>query len=157
MKFFQNFVAFSEYVNKTFHSTIHCLEMSTWISFQHKVDRALWLLTCCSFLRNGSCDLAAAKKTRGFIVSRTSDVPSSYWKISSHWDHPYNTSAHFGIFLDPPTHYTVKFGHSDFWEGHKIWNNLPFKIWRYRVTSNWKWKIFSNFVPFFQKVQTLTS
>ena len=23
-----------------------------------------------------------------------------------------------------------------FWEGHKIWKNLPLKIWRYSVTSN---------------------
>ena len=35
-----------------------------------------------------------------------------------------------------------------FWEGHKIWKNLPHKIWRYTVTSNFKWKIFSNFVAF---------
>ena len=33
-----------------------------------------------------------------------------------------------------------------FWEGHKIWKNLPLKIWPYSVTSNFKWKIFSNFV-----------
>ena len=52
----------------------------------------------------------SSQKTRGFIVSRTSDVPSSYWKISSHWDHPYNTSAHFGTRyrdLFGPTHYAV--------------------------------------------------
>ena len=48
----------------------------------------------------------SSQKTRGFIVSRTSDVPSSYWKISSHWDHPYIRSAHFGTFLDPPSHYS---------------------------------------------------
>ena len=35
-----------------------------------------------------------------------------------------------------------------FWEGHKIWKNLPLKIWRYWVASNFKWKIFSNFVAF---------
>ena len=35
-----------------------------------------------------------------------------------------------------------------FWEGHKIRKNLPLKIWRYSVTSNSKWKIFSNFVAF---------
>ena len=35
-----------------------------------------------------------------------------------------------------------------FWEGHKIWKNLPLKIWRYSVMSNFKWKIFSNFVAF---------
>jgi hypothetical protein len=35
-----------------------------------------------------------------------------------------------------------------FWEGHKVWKNLPLKIWRYWVTSNFKWKIFSNFVAF---------
>ena len=34
------------------------------------------------------------------------------------------------------------------WEGHKIWKNLPLKIWRYWVASNFKWKIFSNFVAF---------
>ena len=35
-----------------------------------------------------------------------------------------------------------------FWEGHKIWKNLPLKIWRYSVTSNFRWKIFSNLVAF---------
>ena len=35
-----------------------------------------------------------------------------------------------------------------FWEGHKIWKNLPLKIWRYWVASNSNWKIFSNFVAF---------
>ena len=35
-----------------------------------------------------------------------------------------------------------------FWEGHKIWKNLPFSIWRYSVVSNFKWKIFSNFLSF---------
>ena len=35
-----------------------------------------------------------------------------------------------------------------FWERHKIWKNLPLKIWRYSVTSNFKWKIFSNIVAF---------
>ena len=35
-----------------------------------------------------------------------------------------------------------------FWEGHKIWKNLPLLIWRYSVASNFKWKIFSNFVAF---------
>ena len=32
-----------------------------------------------------------------------------------------------------------------FWEGHKIWKNLPLKIWRYWVMSNFKWKIFFKF------------
>ena len=45
-----------------------------------------------------------------------------------------------------------------FWEEHKIWRNLPLKIWHYWVTSNSKWKIFSNFVAFseypnFMKIQ----
>ena len=35
-----------------------------------------------------------------------------------------------------------------FWEGHEIWKNLPLKIWGYSVTSNFKWKIFKNFVAF---------
>ena len=35
-----------------------------------------------------------------------------------------------------------------FWEGHKIGKNLPPKIWHYWVASNFKWKIFSNFVAF---------
>ena len=35
-----------------------------------------------------------------------------------------------------------------FWEGHKIRKNLPLKIWRYWVASNFKWKIFSNVVDF---------
>ena len=34
------------------------------------------------------------------------------------------------------------------WEGHKIWKNLPLKIWRYWVASNFKWKFFPNFVAF---------
>ena len=34
------------------------------------------------------------------------------------------------------------------WEGHKIWKNLPLKIWLYWVPSNFKWKILSNFVAF---------
>ena len=34
------------------------------------------------------------------------------------------------------------------WEGHKIWKNLPLKIWRYWVASNFKQKIFSNFGTF---------
>ena len=35
-----------------------------------------------------------------------------------------------------------------FWEGQKIWKSLPLKIRRYSVTSNFKWKNFSNFVAF---------
>ena len=35
-----------------------------------------------------------------------------------------------------------------FWKGHKIWKNLPLKIWRYSVVTNFKWKIFSNLVFF---------
>ena len=35
-----------------------------------------------------------------------------------------------------------------FWEGHRIWKNLPLKIWCDSVTSNFKLKIFSNFVAF---------
>ena len=35
-----------------------------------------------------------------------------------------------------------------FWEGHKIWKNLPLKIWCYWVASNFKWKVSSNFVAF---------
>ena len=31
---------------------------------------------------------------------------------------------------------------------HKIWKSLPLKILHYSVTSNFKWKIFSNFVAF---------
>ena len=34
------------------------------------------------------------------------------------------------------------------WEGHKVWKNLPLKIWRCWVASNFNWKIFSNFVAF---------
>ena len=33
-----------------------------------------------------------------------------------------------------------------FWIGHKVWKNLPLKICQYSVTSNFKWKISSNFV-----------
>ena len=33
-------------------------------------------------------------------------------------------------------------------EGRKIWKNLPRKIWRYWVASNFNWKNFSNFVAF---------
>ena len=35
-----------------------------------------------------------------------------------------------------------------FWEGHKIWKNLPLKIWRCSATLDFKWKISSNFVAF---------
>ena len=35
-----------------------------------------------------------------------------------------------------------------FWEGQKIWKNLPLKIWHYWVASNLKWMISSNFVAF---------
>ena len=35
-----------------------------------------------------------------------------------------------------------------FWEGHKIRKNLPLNIWGYLVASNFKWKMFSNFVAF---------
>ena len=35
-----------------------------------------------------------------------------------------------------------------FWKGHKIRKNLPLKIWRYSIASNFKWKIFLNFVAF---------
>ena len=35
-----------------------------------------------------------------------------------------------------------------FWEGHKIRKNLPLSIWHCSVASNFKWKIFSNFMPF---------
>ena len=42
-----------------------------------------------------------------------------------------------------------------FWEGHKIWNNLPLKIWCYWVVSNLKWKIFSNFLWPSQNIRTL--
>ena len=34
------------------------------------------------------------------------------------------------------------------WEDHKIWKNLPLKIWCYWVASNFKWKICFNFVAF---------
>ena len=37
-----------------------------------------------------------------------------------------------------------------FWEGHKTWKNLPLKVWRYSVASNFKWKIvaFSEYPDF---------
>ena len=37
----------------------------------------------------------------------------------------------------------INFGY--FLEGHKIWKNLPLKIWRYLVASNLKLKIFFKF------------
>ena len=40
----------------------------------------------------------------------------------------------------------LKFGY--FEEATKFEKNLPLKIWRYLVTSNFEWKIFSNFVAF---------
>ena len=40
----------------------------------------------------------------------------------------------------------LKFGPSE--KGTKFEKNLPLKIWHYSVTSNFKWKIFSNFVAF---------
>ena len=47
-----------------------------------------------------------------------------------------------------------------FWEDHKIWKNLPLKIWSHLVKSNFKWKFFSNFVAFseypnFKEINTL--
>ena len=42
-----------------------------------------------------------------------------------------------------------------FWEGHKIWKNLPLTIWRYSVTSNFMWKIFSNFLTFSEYLSEL--
>ena len=44
--------------------------------------------------------------------------------------------------------FDVKLKVGIFWEGHKIWKNVPLKIWRYWVPSNFKWKIFLNFVAF---------
>ena len=38
--------------------------------------------------------------------------------------------------------FLVKFGYSE--KATKFEKNLPFKIWRYSVTSNFKWKIFSH-------------
>ena len=43
-----------------------------------------------------------------------------------------------------------------FWEGHKIWKNLPLKIWRYLVMSNFKWNILSNIV-FFSECPNFTN
>ena len=40
----------------------------------------------------------------------------------------------------------LKFGHSE--KDIKFEKNLPLKIWPYSVVSNFKWKIFSNFVFF---------
>ena len=40
----------------------------------------------------------------------------------------------------------VKFGHSE--KNTKSEKNLPLKIWHYWVKSNFKWKIFSDFVSF---------
>ena len=42
-----------------------------------------------------------------------------------------------------------------FWEGHKFEKNLPLIIWRYSLVSNFKWKIFSNFVAFSEYVSKL--
>ena len=41
---------------------------------------------------------------------------------------------------------TVKFGYSE--KANFFEKNLPLKIWCYSVTSNFKWKVFSNFVAF---------
>ena len=43
-------------------------------------------------------------------------------------------------------HWTWVYKVWTFWKEHKIWKNLPLKIWHHWVTSNFKWKIFSNFV-----------
>ena len=40
----------------------------------------------------------------------------------------------------------LKFKYSE--KAKKFEKNLPLKIWHYSVTSNFKWKIFSNFVAF---------
>ena len=42
--------------------------------------------------------------------------------------------------------FSVKFGYSE--KATKFEENIPLKIWRYPVTSNFRWKIFSNFVAF---------
>ena len=42
-----------------------------------------------------------------------------------------------------------------FWEGHKIWKNLPHKIWRYWIASNIEWKIFFQILWPSQNIRTL--
>jgi hypothetical protein len=41
-----------------------------------------------------------------------------------------------------------------FWEGNKIWKNLPLKIWCYSVASNFKWKVFSLILWLSQNIRT---
>ena len=43
-----------------------------------------------------------------------------------------------------------------FWKGHKIRKNLPLKIWRYSIASNFKWKIFFWILWPSQNIRTLT-
>ena len=47
----------------------------------------------------------------------------------------------------------VKFGYSE--KATKFEKNLPLKIWRYSVTSNFKWKIFFQILWPFQNIRTL--
>jgi hypothetical protein len=39
-----------------------------------------------------------------------------------------------------------------FWEGHKIWKNLPLKIWRNWVTQIESGRFLKNFVPFSERL-----
>ena len=43
-------------------------------------------------------------------------------------------------------YFLLKFGYSE--KATKFEKNLPLKIWRYWVASNFKWIFFSNFVAF---------
>ena len=57
----------------------------------------------------------------------------------------FNTASNFFL-TNAQFSNTVKFGYSE--KVTKFEKNLPLKIWRYWVASNFKWKIFSNFVAF---------
>ena len=71
-------------------------------------------------------------------------VPLFFLYFLWRWDEIENTFEDFATFNDKRDFAKVRI----FWEGHKIQKNLPLKVWRYWVTSNFKWKIFSNFVAF---------
>ena len=112
-------------------------------------DEYIWL--CYKCLQNwfsfSSCILNVLSKLCTYYSFRAKfchsvNHPPINSKIDFFWDHAdinycycqLSTSRYFKVRI--------------FWEGHKIWKNLPLKIWRYWVKSNYKWKIFFKFVTF---------
>jgi hypothetical protein len=85
---------------------------------QLQPEASLWLLHFCTLFQILPCKLAEQKEPKWAKVKVTPLTEVALHKV---WT---------------------------FWEEHKIWKNLPPKIWHYWVMSNFKWKIFSDFVSF---------